>query len=198
MPLHCDNNRINGSTPLNTNNTAALDSSSYIQQCSGATGTTGDEQSHVDPFESISQPTDVSEEGLPEQASTQTGIRSSRFTIFLIICGLQLPLVTTFAFGSDMFLDGTLRSLALLCMFCVMAMIQLLFIVLKRPITAFEIIVYLLLLAVALVVTSYTYHQQLVVGIDNLKNFILNIVGLSVSGTLVMYDMYIEYKKMST
>jgi hypothetical protein len=74
-------------------------------------------------------------------------------------------------------------------------MIQLLFILLKKPIKHDETTVYSLLLVCALALSSYTFYQQFVAGMDNLKLFVLNIAALLVSGTNVIYDMLRGYRR---
>jgi hypothetical protein len=168
------------SRSLNVMNTNTTEQASSVQQNNLAAA----EQSHEEP-----QLTKNEEEDNKEIA------RTSRCGIVLITLGFQLPLATAFSFGNELFLDGSLPSLALLCGFCVMNTIQIFFTVRKKSITDYEIIVYSLLLICALALNSYTYYQQLVVGMNKLNIFVLNVAALSASGTNVIYDMLRECRR---
>jgi hypothetical protein len=113
--------------------------------------------------------------------------------VALTIIVFQVPLFNLLSFGNNSFLDTKgLPSVALLSGYCLMVMVQVVFLFMNKSIDVPEITVYGLLLLVALIVTGLMYYAQYLTGIDGMKNYILNLVGLSVSAVQVVYEMLHE------
>jgi hypothetical protein len=126
-----------------------------------------------------------------DQSSTTSVL--GRISISLTIICFQAPLLNLFSYGNNSFLDTTsLSSIALLSGYSVLASAQLLFLVTKKPIDIYEIMVYAFVLAAAVIVTALMYHENYLLGVDGMKNYILNLVGLSISAVDVVYEMFKE------
>jgi hypothetical protein len=133
----------------------------------------------------------ASESTASDQSSTTSVL--GRISISLTIIGFQVPLLNLLSYGNNSLLDTTsLSSIALLSGHSVLASVQLLFLVAKKPIDIYEIMVYSLLFATAVIVTGLMYHENYILGADGMKNYILNLVGLPISAVDVVYEMFKE------
>lgn len=64
-----------------------------------------------------------------------------------------------------------------------------------QPVDVYEVMVYALLLTAAIAVTSLMYHKNYRMGNDGMKNYILNLIGLSLAAIGVVYEMFKERQK---